>query len=128
VSNELPQVLSRHPRRYRCQICGHSASILCCDLWFDSRGTAGVDPARAATRRRNGGEMRHRQYQLVCDVTSIQNYVAQQAFGLNPSPEIFTRTKAGCGNQVSASYTFEFAALLFPPMSPALSAQACFRS
>lgn len=58
--------------------------------------------------------------------SAIQTYAAQQSFGLNPSPSNFTVTTPACGNQVSANFTFPFAAY-FPATPPlALSAQACF--
>jgi len=63
---------------------------------------------------------------LCNNVSSIQNYASQQSFGLNPSPGTFTSSTAACGNQVTASYTFEFITFLFPMPSIALNAQACF--
>jgi Flp pilus assembly protein TadG len=63
----------------------------------------------------------------VCaDSQSIQSYAAQEAYGLNPAPPTFTVTAAPCGNQVSASYTFQPLAHYFPSATLALSAQACF--
>jgi Flp pilus assembly protein TadG len=57
--------------------------------------------------------------------TAITSYAAQQAFGLTLPSQTFTHATPACGNQVSASYTFEF-----PPifnLSPlTLQAQACF--
>jgi Flp pilus assembly protein TadG len=63
----------------------------------------------------------------VCNnASSVQSYAAQQAFGLNPSPETFTFSAVGCGNQVTATYTFQFVTFLFPMPSISLNAQACF--
>jgi len=60
-----------------------------------------------------------------CPGNSIQNYAAQQAFGLNPSPGVFAVSTPACGVQVSASYTFQFFATYWgiPPL--ALSARSC---
>lgn len=58
--------------------------------------------------------------------SSIQSYAAQQTYGLNPPPVVFTYTAAACGNQVSASYTFSFLVSLFPTTSVGLTAQSCF--
>jgi Flp pilus assembly protein TadG len=58
--------------------------------------------------------------------SSIQNYAAQSAFGLNPDPSVFTVSVAACGNQVSASYTFQFLTAYFPFASLAVNAQSCF--
>ncbi|MCI0466818.1 MAG: pilus assembly protein [Beijerinckiaceae bacterium] len=57
--------------------------------------------------------------------TAIKNYAAQHSFGVNPSPSSFTVSTPACGNQVSASYSFPFAAF-FPTTSLALSALACY--
>jgi TadE-like protein len=59
-------------------------------------------------------------------VSSIQSYAAGQAYGLNPSPSVFSVTTQACGNQVSASYTFQFITSYVGIPSLTLSAQSCF--
>jgi len=62
-----------------------------------------------------------------CGTTSdIQNYAAQQAYGLSISPSTFTFAATTCGNQVSASYTFAFLSSYFGSPSMALNARACY--
>ncbi len=57
--------------------------------------------------------------------SAITNYALQQALGLNLPSSTFTYSTPACGNQVSASYTFEFPDIL--NRSPlTLTAQACF--
>uniref|UniRef100_A0A974A450 Pilus assembly protein n=1 Tax=Bradyrhizobium septentrionale TaxID=1404411 RepID=A0A974A450_9BRAD len=59
--------------------------------------------------------------------SSITNYAAQQAFGLTLPAQTFTYSTPACGNQVSASYAFQFPQIL--NLSPVtLTAQACFPS
>ncbi|SPP92269.1 MULTISPECIES: TadE/TadG family type IV pilus assembly protein [Bradyrhizobium] len=59
--------------------------------------------------------------------SAITNYAAQQAFGLTLPAGTFTYSALTCGNQVSASYAFEFPQIL--NLSPVtLTAQACFPS
>jgi Flp pilus assembly protein TadG len=58
--------------------------------------------------------------------SSIQNYAAQQAFGLNPSPSSFTVATAACGIRVSADYKFYFFTSYFAGPTLSLSAQSCF--
>src|SRR5689334_9202848 len=41
-------------------------------------------------------------------VSAIQNYAVQNAFGLNVPASTFTVAAPACGNQVSATYTFQF--------------------
>ncbi|MDA9504735.1 hypothetical protein XI09_08335 [Bradyrhizobium sp. CCBAU 11386] len=58
---------------------------------------------------------------------AITGYAAQQAFGLGLPAQAFTYSTSTCGNQVSASYVFEFPQVL--NLSPlTLTAQACFPS
>jgi Flp pilus assembly protein TadG len=58
---------------------------------------------------------------------AIATYAAQQAFGLSLSAQTFTYSTPTCGNQVSASYAFQFPQVL--NLSPlTLTAQACFPS
>jgi Flp pilus assembly protein TadG len=56
----------------------------------------------------------------------IQNYAAQNAFGLNISPSTFVVSTPACGNQVTANYTFGFATKFFATHSMTLNAQSCF--
>lgn len=57
--------------------------------------------------------------------TAITNYAMQQALGLSLPANTFTYSAPACGNQVSASYTFQFPDIL--NLSPlTLTAQACF--
>lgn len=59
--------------------------------------------------------------------SAITSYAAQQAFGLTLPAQTFTYTTLACGNQVSASYAFQFPQIL--NLSPiTLTAQACFPS
>ncbi len=59
--------------------------------------------------------------------SAITGYAAQQAFGLNPPAQTFTYSTPACGNQVRASYAFQFPQILnLSPMT--LTAQACFPS
>lgn len=58
---------------------------------------------------------------------AITSYAAQQAFGLSLPSQTFTHSTPACGNQVSASYAFQFPEIL--NLSPlTLTAQACFPS
>ncbi|WFU43278.1 pilus assembly protein [Bradyrhizobium sp. CB82] len=58
---------------------------------------------------------------------AIAGYAAQQAFGLSLPAQTFTYSTPTCGNQVSASYAFQFPQVL--NLSPlTLTAQACFPS
>ncbi len=59
--------------------------------------------------------------------TAVTTYATQQALGLSLPASTFTYSAPACGNQVSASYTFEFPDLFH--LTPlALTAQACFPS
>lgn len=56
---------------------------------------------------------------------AITNYATQQAYGLNLPASTFTYSTPACGNQVSASYTFQFPDIMnIGPMT--ITAQACF--
>lgn len=57
---------------------------------------------------------------------NIQQYAAQNAFGLSLSPSAFTVSTSACGNQVTANYAFGFMPTPFSPASLTLSAQSCF--
>jgi Flp pilus assembly protein TadG len=65
---------------------------------------------------------------LLCpNSNAITSYAAQQAFGLSLPSQTFTYSTPACGNQVSASYAFQFPEVL--NLSPlTLTAQACFPS
>jgi Flp pilus assembly protein TadG len=63
---------------------------------------------------------------LCGSVTAIQNYAAQQALGLNLPASTFSVSTPTCGNQVSATYTFNFITKYFGNSGLALSAQSCF--
>ncbi|KWV52971.1 hypothetical protein AS156_09385 [Bradyrhizobium macuxiense] len=55
----------------------------------------------------------------------ITTYASQQAFGLSLPASTFTYASPACGNQVSASYQFQFPQVL--NMAPlTLTAAACF--
>ena len=57
--------------------------------------------------------------------TAITNYALQQAFGLSLPASTFTYSTPACGNQVNASYSFQFPSII--PLDPlTLTAQACF--
>lgn len=64
----------------------------------------------------------------VCgNADAIMSYAAQQALGLSLPSSTFSVATPGCGNQVSASYVFQFPQILnVAPLT--LSAQACFPS
>lgn len=57
--------------------------------------------------------------------SAITKYAMQQALGLSLPSSTFTYSTPACGNQVSASYTFQFPDILnLGPLT--LTAQACF--
>lgn len=58
--------------------------------------------------------------------SAITSYATQQAFGLTLPASTFTYSTPACGNQVNASYAFQFYGLDLGPLT--LSAQACFPS
>jgi Flp pilus assembly protein TadG len=60
------------------------------------------------------------------DETAAQTYAAQQSFGLKLPSTAFTVQTAGCGKQVTASYTHYFLTSLIGGPKLELSAQACF--
>jgi len=63
----------------------------------------------------------------VCgSVSSIQSYAASKTFGLNPSPSVFSVTTPACGNQVSASYSFQCITSYLGMPSLMLDAKSCF--
>ena len=57
--------------------------------------------------------------------SAITNYAMQQALGLSLPASTFIYSTSSCGNQVTASYTFQFPDILnLNPLT--LTAQACF--
>ena len=63
----------------------------------------------------------------VANQTSVQQYAAQQSYGLNPAPATFTVSTPACGNEVSASYAFSYlTSYFFSSASLTLSAQSCY--
>jgi Flp pilus assembly protein TadG len=64
----------------------------------------------------------------LCNSTgNIQNVAAQNSFGLNPPPSTFTVTTPACGNQVSASYSFNLlTSYFFSAASLTLTARSCY--
>lgn len=64
----------------------------------------------------------------ICSSSSaITTYAAQQSFGLNPPSQTFTYAAVSCGNQVSATFAFQFPQIL-NLSSVNLTARACFPS
>jgi hypothetical protein len=63
-----------------------------------------------------------------CSASAVQSYAAAATPQLNFPASTFTVTSEDCGCQVSASYNFQFVATGLFPMSPTLSALACFPS
>jgi Flp pilus assembly protein TadG len=58
--------------------------------------------------------------------SAVQNYAVSQAAGLNLSASVFTLSAQPCGNQVSASYPFDFVTSGLFPYAVTLAAQSCF--
>jgi hypothetical protein len=61
------------------------------------------------------------------DPNAITSYATQQTFGLNLPSSTFSYSTPTCGNQVSASYTFQFPEI-FNVAPLTLTAKACFPS
>ena len=63
------------------------------------------------------------------NVSAIQNMAVSGTYGLNPPPATFTYAVAACGNQVTASYSYQFVtgsiAFAASP-SVVLTARSCF--
>ena len=120
-------------------------------LWRDSRGASALEFALTAPvfflfifgivecgllfwtqlGIQHGSEMAARcatvNNTLCSNSNTITSYAAQQAFGLTLPTGTFTFATVACGNQVSASYSFQFPHILnLPPMT--LTARACFPS
>jgi Flp pilus assembly protein TadG len=59
--------------------------------------------------------------------SAITGYATQQALGLSLPASTFTYSTPSCGNQVNASYSFQFPDIIrLTPLT--LTAQACFPS
>ena len=63
---------------------------------------------------------------LCSDQTATQNYAAQEAFGLSPSPSNFTVSTQACGTLVSATFSFHILTHYVDGPTLALNAQSCF--
>jgi Flp pilus assembly protein TadG len=62
---------------------------------------------------------------ILCGTTSaIQNYAAQETYGVNPPPSTFVVATLSCGTQVSASYALPILSDYFDVAT--LHAQSCF--
>lgn len=59
---------------------------------------------------------------------AIQSVAASGAYGLNPPPATFAFATAACGNQVTASYSYQFITghVAFTAPSVLLTARSCF--
>lgn len=122
-------------------------------IWRDNRGTSALEFALTAPAfflfifgiiefgllfwtqigLQHGAEMAARCASIntalcpAANSSTITSYAAQQAFGLTLPAQTFTYSTPACGNQVSATYAFEFPQIL--NLSPlTLTAQACFPS
>lgn len=60
------------------------------------------------------------------NASAVAGYAAQQTFGLSVPASDFTVTTPACGDQVQASYTYQFVTLFFGTPSVTLKAQSCF--
>jgi Flp pilus assembly protein TadG len=60
------------------------------------------------------------------NTSAIQNFAVQQAYGLSFAPSVFSVTTPACGNQVSATYTYQFITSYFGAPTLTLNAQSCF--
>jgi len=56
----------------------------------------------------------------------VPAYATQQAYGLDLPKTAFTLTTPACGDQVAASYGYQFVTLLLPPMNLTLTARSCY--
>jgi Flp pilus assembly protein TadG len=120
-----------------------------CKIWQDERGATALEFAILApvffllifgiiafgllfwtqVGLQHGAEMAARCASInttLCPTNSaITDYAMHQALGLSLPASTFTYSVPACGNQVSASYTFQFPGVL--NLSPVtLTAQACF--
>jgi Flp pilus assembly protein TadG len=60
------------------------------------------------------------------DSGTVQSYAVQQTFGVNPPASTFSFTTPSCGNQVSATYQYNFVTTSFGTPSLTLTARSCF--
>lgn len=60
------------------------------------------------------------------DSGTVQSYAVQQSFGVNPPASTFSFSTPSCGNEVSATYQFNFVTGYFGTPSLTLSALSCF--
>jgi len=58
--------------------------------------------------------------------TETASYAASHAFGLSVTSSAFTVSTPSCGNQVSASYPYQFYTLIAGTRTVTLSARSCF--
>jgi len=56
----------------------------------------------------------------------VPAYATQQAYALNLPKTTFTLTTPACGNQVAASYGFQFVTFFMPQMNMTLTARSCY--
>lgn len=119
-------------------------------LFLDQRGTAAIEFSLTApgffilifaiiefgllmwtqVGLQHGAEMAARCASInttICgSISSTQSYAAQQAYGLNPSPSIFSVSTQACGTSVTASYSFHFLTQYVGGPDITLNAQSCF--
>jgi Flp pilus assembly pilin Flp len=60
------------------------------------------------------------------NAAAIQNHAVQNAFGLSIPASTFSVTTPACGNQISATYSFQFITGYFGVSAMTLNAQSCF--
>ena len=60
--------------------------------------------------------------------SQIAQYAADNALGVTVQPSTFTVTAAACGNQIQASYAYNFFTLFFGTPTITMTAQACYLS
>ena len=67
---------------------------------------------------------------LCSTADGIKEFAVQQTYGVDPPASTFTVSTPtnGCGNQVNASYTYQYVSAYFSTPSVTLSAQSCFPS
>jgi Flp pilus assembly protein TadG len=67
---------------------------------------------------------------LCATANDIKNFAVQQTYGVSPPASTFTTSVPvnGCGNQVNASYTYQYVSTYFGTPSVTISAQSCFPS
>jgi Flp pilus assembly protein TadG len=58
--------------------------------------------------------------------SAVQSFAVSRAAGLGLQNSVFSLTSPACGNQVSASYPFQFVMAALFPYSITLTAQSCF--